>query len=185
VQHPGYGRARSWRSRSVRLAGRLRSPWGPAQVPGVGSSLHTTSVPHAPSCSSGARSTPAKGCLARRRNTTKVGLAKRDRSGVIGAPSHDQCDVSCGIRNRRSVLVTFLHCARSTIDSDHHIHDYLLGCGASPRGHSCLQIVRARSSFEPLRGEIPAGGFSYEGQTVQTDGRHLVGYPAKTSKRYG
>jgi hypothetical protein len=71
------------------------------------------------------------------------------------------------------------------VDADHHVHDYLLGCGGTPRGHSCLQTVCARSSFEPLRGEIHAGGSSFVGQPARAGGRHFESYPAGTSKRYG
>src|ERR1019366_5555261 len=34
-------------------------------------------------------------------------------------------------------------------------------------------------------GEARAGGASYESQSVHTDGRHFVSYPARTSERYG
>ena len=34
-------------------------------------------------------------------------------------------------------------------------------------------------------GEARAGGSSYESQSVHTDGRHFVSYPARTSERYG
>src|ERR1019366_10183117 len=71
------------------------------------------------------------------------------------------------------------------VESNHYVHDYLLGCSGTPRGHSCLQTVCARSSFEPLRGEARAGGSSNESQPVHTGGRHFVSYPARTSERYG
>src|ERR1019366_411524 len=48
-------------------------------------------------------------------------------------------------------------------------------------GHSCLQTVCAPSSFEPLRGEIQAGGSSFVSQPADAGGRHFVSYPARTS----
>src|ERR1700686_4500258 len=47
-----------------------------------------------------------------------------------------------------------------------------IGCG-EPRGHSCLRMFGARSSFEPLRGEVPAGACSLESQLARASGRHL------------
>jgi hypothetical protein len=41
------------------------------------------------------------------------------------------------------------------------LHGYLLG-HMETGGHSCLQMVRARSSFEPLRGEARREAFRSE-----------------------
>src|ERR1039458_5113783 len=46
-----------------------------------------------------------------------------------------------------------------------------------PRGHSCFRTVGARSSFEPLRGEVRTGGSSYESQPARAGGRHFRANP--------
>jgi hypothetical protein len=48
-----------------------------------------------------------------------------------------------------------------------------------------LRTVRARSSFEPLHGEILAGGSSNESHPTDAGGRHYASDPTRTSKRYG
>ncbi len=51
------------------------------------------------------------------------------------------------------------------VDTNDHCHEFLRGLvGWDRGGHSCFRIVRARSSFEPHRGEIPTRRSSFESQ---------------------
>ena len=69
------------------------------------------------------------------------------------------------------------------VDADHHIHDYLLVVVGTTG--ALLLWTRARSSFEPLRGEVQTGELFVRKPTGQAGGRHFESYPARTSKRYG
>ena len=58
------------------------------------------------------------------------------------------CDALCG----SMPIITFMTSSLSWLE---------------PRGHSCLRTLRARSSFEPLRGEAQAGHSSHESQPTR------------------
>ena len=72
------------------------------------------------------------------------------------------------------------------VDSDHHVHDAPSGSSDGNRGgHSCFWMVRARSSFEPHRGEALRECCSFGSQTRRDDGRQaLREHPRRAPERY-
>jgi hypothetical protein len=96
------------------------------------------------------------------------------------APSPHQAHA----RRRRSRPPCATPCADQHLQSPAYVPPWSRLMG--PRRALLLTVGRARSSFEPHRGEIPTGRSSFESQTREPRaGRHFASDPARTSRRYG